>query len=267
MAEFVTAIVLAAGLSRRMGNENKLLLPFGDSTILGTTLTQILNAQLGETFLVLGHEAAAVLQSLSDGVIPNHPVTWTEDPSVFSISDVGFRMSDDANTFRKFLKFPKREAEPKSNNLSSINYQLSSINYQLSVIINPHFEKGMTTSIQAGVAAADKEGRGGGYMMCLSDMPFITSAGYQYLKNEFLKRLMIDNQAIVQPIFRNERGNPTVFSSFYKKHILELDYTEGCKPIVQAYKNHLYLVEMPTDAVLRDIDEKGQYKNAIIGGY
>ena len=261
MTQFVTAIILAAGLSRRMGNENKLLLPFGDSTILGTTLTQILNAQLGETRLVLGHEAAAVLQSLSDGVMPNHPVTWTEDPSVFSISDFGFRISEDTNTFpntfRKLLKLPKCEAELKPNNLSIIHYPLS-------IIINPHFEKGMTTSIQAGVAAADKEGRGGGYMMCLSDMPFITSAEYQYLKKEFLKRLLIDNQAIVQPIFRDERGNPTIFSSFYKKHILELDYTEGCKPIIQAYKNHLYLVEMPTDAVLRDIDERGQYA-AVMG--
>ena len=97
-------------------------------------------------------------------------------------------------------------------------------------------------------------------MICLSDMPFITSAEYQYLKKEFLKRLMIDNQAIVQPVFRDERCNPTVFSSFYKKHILELDYTEGCKPIVQAYKNHVYLVEMPTDAVLRDIDVRREYE-------
>ena len=245
MTEFVTAIVLAAGLSRRMGNENKLLLPFGNSTILGTTLTQILNAQLGETRLVLGHEAAAVLHSLSDGVIQNHPVTSTEDPSVFLMSDAPFRILE--------------ALMPTSN-----NYQLSSINYQLSVIINPHFEKGMTTSIQAGIAAADKEGRSRGYMMCLSDMPFITSAEYQYLKKEFLKRLLIDNQAIVQPVFRDEHGNPTIFSSFYKKHILELDDTEGCKPIVQAYKNHLYLVEMPTDAVLRDIDEKREYA-AIMG--
>ena len=257
MAELVTAIVLAAGLSRRMGNENKLLLPFGNSTILGTTLTQILNAQLGETRLVLGHEAAAVWESLKRtdlgnlknflNLVPNLSQNADErDPSVFSMLDVGLRISEDMNTF------PKREAEHESHNLSIIHYPLS-------ITINPHFEKGMTTSIQAGIAVADKEGRGRGYMMCLSDMPFITSAEYQYLKKEFLKRLMIDNQAIVQPVFRDERGNPTIFSSFYKKHILELDYTEGCKPIVQAYKNHVYLVEMPTDSVLRDIDEKGQY--------
>ena len=137
MAEFVTAIVLAAGLSRRMGNENKLLLPFGNSTILVTTLTQILNAQLGETLLVLGHEAAAVLHRLSDGVIQNHPVARTEDPSVFSMSDVGFRISEDTNTFpnmntlRKIQNLPKREAD-----------NLSIIYYPLSITINPHFEKG-----------------------------------------------------------------------------------------------------------------------------
>ncbi len=204
MAQSMTAIVLAAGLSRRMGNKNKLLLPFGDNTILGTTLTQILNAQLGATLLVLGHEATTVWESLclSDGVIPNHSVA---------------------------------------------------------IIVNANFEKGITTSIQTGVAAADKAGRGAGYIICLSDMPFITSADYQYLTTEFLKRLAVDNQAIVQPVFKNERGNPTIFSSFYKKHILELNNTEGCKPIVQAYKKHVYLVEMPTDAVLRDIDVQEEY--------
>ena len=67
MTQLVTAIVLAAGLSRRMGNENKLLLPFGNSTILGTTLTQILNAQLGETLLVLGTKRRRYCKALVTG--------------------------------------------------------------------------------------------------------------------------------------------------------------------------------------------------------
>jgi molybdenum cofactor cytidylyltransferase len=56
----LTAIVLAAGMSERMAGENKLLLPFGDKTMLETTLGQILAASVGEVAVVTGHEAERV---------------------------------------------------------------------------------------------------------------------------------------------------------------------------------------------------------------
>jgi molybdenum cofactor cytidylyltransferase len=199
----ITAIVLAAGLSRRMGNENKLLLPFGASRILTTTLANILSAKIGETLVVVGHEAQNVQATLA---------TWRD--------------------------------------------------LKVALLTNNHYEKGMTTSIQTGVAAADAESLG--YMICLSDMPFITPSDYAFLVDAFLKILKTDPQAIVQPIFKGKRGNPTIFSSFYKKHILELTYTEGCKPIVQAHAAHVYAVEMPTDAVLRDIDFRADYEASVL---
>jgi molybdenum cofactor cytidylyltransferase len=197
----LTAIVLAAGLSRRMGTENKLLLPFGKATILETTLANITAAEMGETFVVVGHEAAEIRAVLSQN----------------------------AQFFKQKIK----------------------------ILTNNHYEKGMTTSIQTGVAAAEQGS--GGYMICLSDMPFILPSDYQFLRAAFFDILATDSQAIVQPTFDGKRGNPTVLSSFYKKDILDLIYTEGCKPIVQANAAHVYLVEMPTDAVLRDIDFMEEY--------
>lgn len=61
----LTAIILAAGLSRRMGAANKLLLPFGQSTLVGATVSNLLAAALGEAIVVLGHEAADVRAALS----------------------------------------------------------------------------------------------------------------------------------------------------------------------------------------------------------
>lgn len=54
----VTAIVLAAGRSQRMGRP-KLLLPWGDTTILGQTLRQLQQAPVTETVVVVGYYAAA----------------------------------------------------------------------------------------------------------------------------------------------------------------------------------------------------------------
>ena len=56
--DLLTIIVLAAGLSRRMGDKNKLLLPVKGKSMLETTLDNILAAGVGEEILlVTGHES------------------------------------------------------------------------------------------------------------------------------------------------------------------------------------------------------------------
>ena len=59
----IVAIVLAAGQGWRMGPDHqrrKLLLPWGDTTILGQTLRHVQRSSLDHILVVTGHEAAAV---------------------------------------------------------------------------------------------------------------------------------------------------------------------------------------------------------------
>ena len=49
-----------------MEGENKLLLPFGDKTMLETTLDQILASGVGEVVIVTGHEAERVREILKN---------------------------------------------------------------------------------------------------------------------------------------------------------------------------------------------------------
>jgi molybdenum cofactor cytidylyltransferase len=60
----LTVIVLAAGLSKRMGAQNKLHLPFGEKTILQTTLQHIIDANLGEILVIVGHEKELIESDL-----------------------------------------------------------------------------------------------------------------------------------------------------------------------------------------------------------
>jgi len=67
------AIVLAAGLSRRMGVQ-KLLLPFGSETVISHIVREILDSRVDTTFVVVGHDGdrvAAALASLSVTIVPN----------------------------------------------------------------------------------------------------------------------------------------------------------------------------------------------------
>jgi molybdenum cofactor cytidylyltransferase len=52
----ISGIILAAGLSTRMG-EPKQLLPFGNSTIIETVIDNMLGAKLENVIVVIGHEA------------------------------------------------------------------------------------------------------------------------------------------------------------------------------------------------------------------
>jgi molybdenum cofactor cytidylyltransferase len=71
----VSAILLAAGESRRMGTQNKLALPVGGMPLLRRTARTLLASGLQEMVAVLGHEAHA-MRSLLNGL----PLWLAENP-------------------------------------------------------------------------------------------------------------------------------------------------------------------------------------------
>lgn len=124
-------------------------------------------------------------------------------------------------------------------------------------VFNPDFQTGMTSSIQAGVRAAQA---GQGYMICLADMPMITAAAYQLLADHFLSHLAEDERAILLPRFGEIKGNPVIFAAAYRDDILRHREPEGCRGIVQANTAHVRWVDMPDNSILRDLDTPEDYK-------
>ena len=61
----IAAIVLAAGQSTRMGEQNKLLLPIGGTTLIARTVDTVLASQAAQTIVVLGHQAERVRAALA----------------------------------------------------------------------------------------------------------------------------------------------------------------------------------------------------------
>ncbi len=189
----VSAIVLAAGLSERMGMVNKLLLPYKGKTVITRVVENILKAGLEEVIVVTGHEEEKLRTALQDMAV-------------------------------LFVQ-------------------------------NPHYLTGMTSSIQEGIRLA----KGNGYMICLSDMVLISTDEYAKLKNSFEKQLSIDDKCICLPVYKEVKGNPVIFSSWYKAAILGHEAKEGCKEIVNSNKRNNFLVVMSTPHVLKDIDYPEDY--------
>ena len=61
----ISAILLAAGESKRMG-QPKLLLPFGNHTILEQTVDNLLNSRLDEVIVVVGHKSHEITKRLTN---------------------------------------------------------------------------------------------------------------------------------------------------------------------------------------------------------
>jgi molybdenum cofactor cytidylyltransferase len=193
----LSAIVLAAGLSKRMGDINKLLLPYNNKTIIETTLENILASEIDEVIVVTGYEAEK-----TKSVIQHLPVT---------------------------------------------------------IVHNPDYKEGMTTSIQCGIEHVNDTG----YMVCLADMFMITSEEYTLLKKTYEENFTENPKYIYLPRYNNEKGNPVIFSPYYKKAILEHKKMEGCKVIVQSNKENIFWADMPTNHVLQDMDYYEDYKEYI----
>jgi molybdenum cofactor cytidylyltransferase len=60
----ICAVVLAAGLSHRMGVQ-KLLLPFGGKTVIAHIVDQLLVSTVDEVYVVVGHQAENIRAELS----------------------------------------------------------------------------------------------------------------------------------------------------------------------------------------------------------
>ena len=62
----ISAVILAAGESRRMGKQNKLLLPVGGEALLVKLATSVCASDVGQVLVVIGHEAEKIRGELNE---------------------------------------------------------------------------------------------------------------------------------------------------------------------------------------------------------
>ena len=124
--------------------------------------------------------------------------------------------------------------------------------------INHEYQLGMTTSIRAGVAAASPKAQG--FMICLADLPFITSQQFTLLVRAFEAACENSEKRIVVPVHQGQRGNPVVFSAHFKNEILLQQGLHGCRGLIEANPEKVLEVEMASEDILRDIDTRADYE-------
>lgn len=72
----ISAVILAAGESRRMGEQNKLILPIGDEVLILKFVKSVCASDVDDVLVVVGHEA----EKIKD-ILQGQPVRFVVNPS------------------------------------------------------------------------------------------------------------------------------------------------------------------------------------------
>lgn len=188
MSKRIAAIVLAAGRSTRMGDDNKLLLKFNDKTMVNYVVEQLKESRASDIYVVTGNESEAIKKS---------------------------------------------------------------IKAQVKFVHNPNFFHGLSTSLKVGMEALPSDVDAA--MICLGDMPYITSENYNDLIVSF------EEGKIIVPTTNSKIGNPLIFAREYFTDFDLLEGDKGARKLLKDYPDKIKEVELGTEAIFQDIDTPDEY--------
>ena len=81
--------------------------------------------------------------------------------------------------------------------------------------------------------------RSNGVMICLADMPKITSKTYNILIGKFKKFYNSTTPLIILPEYNGKTGNPVILSNHFFSELKEISGDIGAKYLIKKMKNTL----------------------------
>ena len=186
----ISAILLAAGKSTRMGGENKLIKVIKDKSLIIHSINNILNSSIDELIIVLGYQ-------------------------------------------------------------KDIIQKLINKNKKIKFTFNKDFQNGMASSINVGLNNLSKKTEA--FFICLGDMPEVNKETY----NNLIKQLK--NNKIIVPTYKNEQGNPVLFSKSIKEKIMTIEGDVGAKKILEKNSELIFNFEINNQSILKNYNTPNNF--------
>ncbi|MCG8493690.1 MAG: molybdopterin-binding/glycosyltransferase family 2 protein [Sneathiellales bacterium] len=183
----IAVLLLAAGQSRRMGPQNKLLALVDGKPMLRHVAEAISKSDADHTLMITGHDADNVLKTI-----------WDLD---------------------------------------------------IASAQNPDYAEGISTSVKLGfkILSSDYDG----ILVCLGDMPFVTS--------DILNKMIaafdpVEKRAIIAPVLNGKRGNPVLISTDLNDDIQSISGDIGAKALIAENEDLVHTIEFDSTSIFTDID-------------
>ena len=125
---------------------------------------------------------------------------------------------------------------------------------------NPDYREGLSSSVRAGIGVV--AAHASAIMIYLADQPLLVPEEVNSLIRAFVEARKA-NKSIVVPFFRGRRGNPVILDSAYKEAILDVAGETGCRRVIKRNPDQVFVVEMETDHVVRDVDTIEDYQRLV----
>jgi len=120
------------------------------------------------------------------------------------------------------------------------------------VVVNPHYRRGLLSSIQCGLQALSDDCRA--FLIALGDQPLIKAQ----VINRVIRAYVEGNAGIVVPVYRGLRGHPVLFDVKYKPELLKLK-GHRARRILERHPQDVLEVEVHTASIISDLDGEGDY--------
>jgi molybdenum cofactor cytidylyltransferase len=122
------------------------------------------------------------------------------------------------------------------------------------VVINPDWQRGQTSSLQAGLRALESPDLEA-LLLCLVDHPAVSPETIRRLRDNFNAH----HAVVVIPTFQNQRGHPVVIVRALFPELLDLSVDEGANRVIRDYSHATEFLEVDDPGIVLDVDNEQTY--------
>ncbi|HLV96792.1 MAG TPA: nucleotidyltransferase family protein [Candidatus Acidoferrales bacterium] len=124
------------------------------------------------------------------------------------------------------------------------------------IVVNPHWEKGQLSSIQAAIRSLPENTEG--MILCPVDHPLVSANLIAQLIHQF----DTDTKLIVLPSFRGQRGHPVIFRANLYAELLAASPDVGARQVVWAHPQDTEEVPTEEEGVVLNLNDPEILKKA-----
>jgi len=127
--------------------------------------------------------------------------------------------------------------------------------YKCRIVENPLYQTGMASSLKTGLRAVGPHAQGA--LFALADQPKVTPDIYKLMVMNFQENLKL----ITCPVFKGERGNPTLFDRRTWPDLMQLNGDQGGRQLINKLApENIDFIETDLSVIIEDIDTISDYE-------